>query len=462
MEELDMRGLLNYSLERISSLQYFYNFEKKSIENKAKRGMKVARFGYLMDIYFQILVNGTEEDRKKESFLQLKKQAEKYIEVRNEEEIQNHETRGVIYRIKNPEKLIKKGFELNVQKASSSYRQFYDMPIIHGSNTLIMLITRFEEFISNFISELYTLYPHKYLDKQQILFSEIESLGIEAIRQKIIAREVDSIMRESYVEWFKLFESHGMKFDSCKTAMEKLKEIYARRNIVVHNAGRVNEIYIKNVPDTPHAVNDHLSINDKYLNEAFTTVKIIVFTILIEAVKLIREDKNKYLHNIFEAAYDELVQGQYSLCANIFFQLACNSYVDAQTRTMSQVNYWTSEKVNRGLEKIKEEIEQFDVSALDRVFSLAKALLLNKNDEATDIFESLYQKNELPFYIIEEWPLFMDYRNSDYYDMIKNKYKEELGTAMLETGPEILAADKNIEKNIHEEIEVAELPTGET
>lgn len=423
--------------------------------------MKTTRFGYLIDIYFQTLFNGTEEEKNKESFQQLKKQADAFVEVLNDNDHQNTDARGIIYRIKNPDKLLAKGFELNVQKASASYRQFYDMPIIHASNTLVMLITRFEEFIANFLSELYELYPHKYLDKQQITFSEIENIGIDEIKEKIIEREIDTVMRESYSEWFKIFESHKMNFSSCQAEMENLKEIYARRNIVVHNSGRVNETYIKNIPNTPHAINERLLIDDKYLNQSFNTIKIIVITILIEAVKFIKEDKVKYLIDIFDATYDELKDGNYYLSSNIFALLMHNPNLDAGTQTMSQINYWIAEKERNGIAKIKKDIEQFDVSALDSVYSLAKALLLDRNDEATTIFENLYQKREIPFYVVEEWPLFKNYRKSEQYVLIKNKHKEEVGTASLETGPDTLAADKNVGEGVREEIKVAKLPTQE-
>lgn len=419
--------------------------------------MKTTRFGYLMDMYFQILTNGSKEEQQRESFLQLKKQADQYLEILNISKDKNSENNEIIYRIKNPIELEKKGFDLNIRKASSAYRQFSDMPVIRGSNTLIMLITRFEEFIAAFISELYILFPHKYLDAQQVSYSEIENIGVEAIRKKIINREIDAIMRESYVEWFKLFESHGMKFESCKSEMKLLKEIYARRNIFVHNSGKVNDIYLKNISDTQFSVGERLTIDEQYLSSAFGAIKIIVFTVLIEAARLIKEDKTEYLNDIFTSAYDELVEGQYPVCYNIFCILSQSALLDAETKTMSQINYWISAKEIVGLPTIKTEIEKFDVSALNRVFLLAKLLLLDKNSEATKVLEDLYNKKEFPISALEEWPLFKDYRNSKEYNIFRDKHPEIFGIASLETGPEAFAADKDVGKSIKKEIADAQL-----
>lgn len=59
------------------------------------------------------------------------------------------------------------------------------MPRIHNENTLIMLIVRFEEFLANFFCLLYNFYPEKYIDKQQITFSEIRDISVDEVRRKL-------------------------------------------------------------------------------------------------------------------------------------------------------------------------------------------------------------------------------------------------------------------------------------
>lgn len=451
-----IQSLLQYSLERIASLQNFYDLEKKSISSRSQRGMKINRFGFLMDTYFQVLVSGTEADRAKETFSSLQQQAKQYVEIKS---ITNNEdgTNEVQYRIKNRDELLKRGFNLDIRRAAVAYRQFAEMPIIHNSNTLIMLMTRFEELIANFLSILYCKYPHKYLDKQQIMFSEIVDIGIDEITQKIVSREVDKMMRESYVEWFKLMESHGMKFKSCQNELIKLKEIYARRNIWVHNSGEVNKSYIENVPDTITAIGEKLPIDDKYINDAFDAIKIIIFSIFIDAVKLWDKDRNLYMEHIFNMAYEELEAEHYTICYNVFAALSESKYLDTALLTMSRVNYWIAAKRMRGLEEIKESVETFDVSALEKVFLLAKVVLLEKNGEATEIIESLFEKKELPAQCLEEWPLFKDYRATPEYSKFKSEHPEYFEIASVETGPDSPASDMPIGKSIHDELEAAQL-----
>ena len=180
--------LLNKTIENIANLRHFYDIQKKYIDKKSKDGIKKNRLGYLMDFYFSVLVNGTEKEKQHETFLNLQKVLENHIIV------QEVTAKSVVYTIKDSSPQ----YKINVANSAKEYEKYAEMPFIHGNNTLVMLITRFEEFISEFIKILYTKYPKKYLDNQTITFSDIQKYGAENIQNKIIEREVDNIMRDSY------------------------------------------------------------------------------------------------------------------------------------------------------------------------------------------------------------------------------------------------------------------------
>lgn len=429
-------GLVKYSIERMSSLQDFYKSVQKTVIAKAKKGIKKNRFGYLVDRYFLILMLGAEEEQQKESFVSLKKYVEKYVDIldfQKNSDANNSEGK-ILYRLKNTQELEKKGYELNIQKATEEYRKSADIPTIHGANTLVMLITRFEEFISNVLSELYVSYPQKYLNNQKIEFSEILNVGIDEVKDKIISREIDKKMRESYSEWFKLFADHGMKLDSCQDELKKLKEVYCRRNIIVHNSGQVNATYIKEVPNSNVKIGDFLFPDEAYLSDAFASIKIIMFSILIEAVRLIETQKSSYLYGIFEVAFEELVNEHYYVCHKVFSEIAENKHSDAQTKMLSKVNCWIAQKALNGLDSIKGEIEEFDFSALDEMYTLARAVLLNHYDEVNRMLSGLLDTKKLPPSYIEEWPLFKEYRKTSQYEQFKTHHPEVFEISSVEIG----------------------------
>lgn len=444
-----MLGLLTYTLQRIESLEQFHQLEHKNIVRKSKKGMDENRFGLLIDIYLDALIRDNEEFKNTESFKALEKFMQKCVTVKEISEGNNKNT--ISFELKENE-YIKDITNFDVKKKSFEYQKYAEMPQIHSTNTLIMLIIRFEEFISKFITTLFLLFPDKYLNNKCVCFSEIEDLGTKEIKETILIREVENIMHQSYSEWFKLFESHKMSFEQYKSELAILKEIYNRRNVLVHNSGKVNSIYLKNVPDCEYTSGDVLLVDDVYLDKAFATIKTLIFAIIIESKKFNKKDEKDLLNEVFSQAFEEMSKEHYIISAKVFNLL---QYINSQTdqeKLASKVNYLISTKEIEGLQAIKKEVDSFDITALNTMFCLAKKLLLEEYDIATSIIERMFQKDEINATIINEWPLFKRYRATSNFDELKKKYAEKFNLTTLE--PEV-TSDK-LEISIRSELKEIE------
>lgn len=437
-----MLFLINKSIQSIDSLKHFYEAQKKYINQKSQKGMKENKMGYLADFYFNVLTHGTEEEKSHPTIVNLKEALDKHIDILEVTD------RGVRYSITsdNPELFT------NIKKSSKEYRKYHEMPIIHGNNTLIMLITKFEEFIADVITYIYEKYPNKYLNHQTITFFEIESNGVDTIKNIIVDREVDHIMRDSYMEWFALLADHKINLCCCSKELETLKELYARRNILVHNSGEVNDIYIKNVPNTSFELGDKLYAGDQYLRKAFETIKTIIYCIMIEAIKLDKKQKSMYVDNIFLNAFEELVAGNYHTCETVFSCIYNSGYTDEETKQMARINYWIAKIENEGLNSVRNEVQAFDVSALEKKFILAKVVLLEEYSRANGLIEELCNKGELDTYAVEEWPLFKGYRKTQEYQIFKNSHPELFDILTSDTQLENSLQDKETTKNVKAEL----------
>lgn len=71
---------------------------------------------------------------------------------------------------------------------------------------------------------------------------------VKDARTYLIESEVEKILRQSLEEWLKIFKERFKLTASYLTEnQEKLVEIFQRRNIIVHNGGIVNSIYLSKV-----------------------------------------------------------------------------------------------------------------------------------------------------------------------------------------------------------------------
>ena len=437
-----MDYILRKSMDDIGCLIHFYETQKTYIDRKSKNGMKENRLGFLLEFYLNIMANGTDEDKNRETFKNLEKLARKYIEVKDVKD------NTVIYAFKDSKSVQK----IDVYLTSRNYNKFAQMSTIHSNNTITMLITKFEDFISDFIKYLYLKYPKKYLDNQTICFSEISQSNISEIREKIIDREIDEMMRKSYAEWFNLFAEHNINLECCKEECDFLCEIYATRNIIIHNSGFVNEQYLKNVKSTDYKFGEKVKINDDFIKKSFECIKTIMLCVMIEGLRLEKEKKDENAETIFNFAFGELSSNNYNCSKTVFKALYDSCFTNEINKQMSRVNYWIAKIELYGLDSVKTEIENFDVTALEKIFLMAKNILLCKYVEATEVLVELCENKKIASLELEEWPLFKKYKHTIEYKEFKRLHPELVSTASLEIDNETSMSDFETTNNVRAEL----------
>lgn len=150
-------------------------------------------------------------------------------------------------------------------------------------NSLIAAMLIFEEYISNLVEMVYIDYPMKCLtqaddkgEKAEItekLSSIImDSKDKDEIIERIIEEKIRGIFYGNMSDLFvkdraKLELKDTFKGDNA-ILIEKLKEINARRNIYVHNGGKIDRKYVRETKKTDVKLNSVLKIDSEYLKEA--------------------------------------------------------------------------------------------------------------------------------------------------------------------------------------------------
>ena len=369
-----LSSILAHSLDHMASLEHFYNVQYSDIEKMARKGMEDHFVGWSLNLFFTFYVFGREEDKKSEGFKSLERAVRKLVSFKVDSSTSEGE-RGVRFKFKNTKMQSEIGCKLDVQKSFAEYLKFQEMPRLHGNSALIMLIIKFEEFIADVLALLCRKFPRKYLEEENVKYSELTGGNIVAVRENLIQRKVDAYMRESYMNWFKIFESHGMDASAWDEPLQKLAEIYARRNIIVHNSGVVNATYLSNVRGSKEKLGKCLTASKQYVDEAFGVVREMMVLIMLEASRV-------WIAKLWGGTSDDLLLN---------------------------------------------EIKSFDVTAKEVDFKIAKYILLEQYDEATELVEdSLMTDESLPANMLQ-WPLFLKYRKSKHFKKLLRKYADKFG-----------------------------------
>lgn len=435
--------MINYiaesSFDRLNSLWHFYDSQRENIDRYAKKESLKWLSPAKAFVFLKLVTDG-EQDRiePKSAYKQF---YEKFDDIfqKNDDYAQDNTQKP--YRIKDLTPIEEMGISLDqVSNVFTELQKYDEMPQIHGSNTLILLVTRFEQFISDLLCEVVKKYPDKYLQNQSISYGDIaqmKSVNLDEISHLIIDRKVNSIMSEKYTEWFKLFKGHGMKFSKCQQELGSLREIYSRRNSWVHNGGRVNLVYLSQVNNSELREGDTLEIDYEYLKNAFSTIKKIMVTLLIESARLeLTSDREYFYDEIFNLLFKCLKNKEYDVCVIGFDQLYCVKEIDDLNRAYSKINYWISYIETKGLECIRQEIADYAFPIEHPSLYLARELLLQNYEIATDLLEKMMDEGEFTASAIERFPIFEKYKKTQLYQNLRNKYPVEFNVAQIENAEE--------------------------
>jgi len=157
-------------------------------------------------------------------------------------------------------------------------------------SAIIESVIAFEDFLSFVILSVYQDYPGKLLSvnndannesasrQSKLLKVIIESSDKEEIIDKLIEEKSRSIFYGNIVDFFlkdpaKLEFKDHFKGDLKNPIKKDLAEILAKRNIIVHNNGKIDRKYIRETGCSPKDLGTKIQIDAAYLKHAIVTLQ---------------------------------------------------------------------------------------------------------------------------------------------------------------------------------------------
>lgn len=319
------------------------------------------------------------------------------------------------------------GLSIASPNVSTAFLQFvHDMATgITGSNhetlrksLLVTAVSNFEILFGRLVQEVYKV-NKAALNDSDYSFS-LQELAqfrtLEDAREFLIERRVSALMRESVDGWEKWLGKavKGASMAGTPVNWPVTREVFARRNLLVHNGGIVNRIYLSTVsrldgsPNSGVEVGDILEVDAEYFSTAVENLLALGVVVTADVACRLSKDSARELHGglLFDADM-ALKRGAWHA------SLAISKYLlSCQLRRMSQLRAqlinWVARKKIHGLDDIRSEVEDWDTGGLADKVSHYKDVLLGDKGKAIEKVEELISRKELPLVEIALHPVYED------------------------------------------------------
>lgn len=305
-------------------------------------------------------------------------------------------------------------------------------------NFLISIVSQFDTYIGQLMNCIFEIKP-EIIDnsERQLSFSQLRTFpSVLDARSYIVEKEVESVLRDSHSEQFSWFEKKlDIKLRSDLPAWKDFIELTQRRNLFVHNNGKVSSQYINVCKLHEVSLSDNLKIGDElgsgldYFENAFNCL----FEIGLKLNQVLRR---KLLPDNIEEADNSFLNITFDLIQNDQLKLAKELYdfADKYIRKYSKLDIELRILLNRAQtykwlgneDKCCNIIKSKDWSAYGELFKLSSSVLINDYDSAVSSMKKIGNNEEIvKKYCYSDWPIFKEFIQTDHF---KATYKEIYGT----------------------------------
>ena len=319
----------------------------------------------------------------------------------------------------------------NARREYNKIEQYEDILV---SSTLSNVIIIFERYLAKVYEALILVNPKKYFENQKIDIASIFNKNVKQIVIECVKKEVESNMFDSMKTLEIISQKEGLNINRYRNIQDDFEEIYYRRNLYIHNNGVVNSIYLSNIKDKYKkgiTINKKLVTDEIYLRNAINMLYKIVCTLFYETQLAYNPKYENWHISLGNIGFSLLQNKNYDVAEQIYFILSSYKQLCFRDKAMYRINYINALKQQEKTELVKKELSELDVSIATDDYKIAKLCLEDKNEE---VYEAISKNYPEPFTAnyIRDWPLFINFRETEYYTLFVKEHYEEFGSFVFE------------------------------
>lgn len=258
--------------------------------------------------------------------------------------------------------------------------------------------------------------------------------NVRDIVMECVNNEVESNMFDSLKTLSLISEKEGINLDRFVNILDEFEEIYYRRNLYTHNNGVTNHIYLSNIKEKYKKgleINQKLVTDEIYLRNAINMLYKVVGTLFYEIEVAYNPKYEQWKDKFNDCIFELLCKKNYDVAEHLYYILSSCKQFCFRDKAMFRINYINAMKQQGKDALVKKEIQALDVSIATEDYKIAKLCLEGRDAEVYEALNKDYPK-PYPAEIVRDWPLFINFRETEFYTRFAQEHAEDLDTIIYQ------------------------------
>lgn len=330
------------------------------------------------------------------------------------------------------------------RKKVMSFKQSHGKKELLYRSSFITLFSTVEWFFAQILHYQYKKHPDNAgVKNKSLTLDDLKSFqSIRDAENFLIERKIESILRSSFTNWMDILtKDFGFSLGYLKDYKSQIIEFYQRRNVIVHNGGIVNSIYLSKVDKEltkKLSSGDSLDIDFPYLESAIQHLHLLFTLIALDLWKREKPSDVDRALVIRDLSYTSLLNQRWEVAKGFNKFLEKDNLMSESSKTIAKLNFWMCIKKLKGIESIKKEINKLDYSDKSVFLKLLLAGLKEDKEEFFFLLPKAIKSEVLSFVQLHEYPIFDEMKSFEEFDV----YQQQIDSILFKSDKLIADANK--------------------
>lgn len=165
---------------------------------------------------------------------------------------------------------------IDAMKLAQSHAENY--PNLAFRMSFVYLIALFDAFLTDIFEAVVKNRPEMLKSKKQISYEKLlEFSSLESLVEYLAKRELNELSYKSLKDQADYYQDRfGISLGDSGVSLDVLVELRAARNLLVHNNGVVNHIYLEQVPHSSYSLGESIKVDSSYFVSAVKSLSKVV------------------------------------------------------------------------------------------------------------------------------------------------------------------------------------------